>query len=95
MAVWHKVAPPPLYVLVGMSSADLAYSTAQYAQLGHKLQYLSAYSIAGIDRYAAIWSKPAGANPKGEWKTHVSRCSRSATWEYASRLSWRTSVPSV
>ena len=47
------------------ASLDL-YSTVYATSQGYQLQYLSAYSINGLDYYAAIWSKPANASPNSE-----------------------------
>lgn len=67
MAVWHKIAPPVFMLKTNLLNASLDFYSTYYAiAQGYQLQYLSAYSINGLDYYAALWSKPANASPNSE-----------------------------
>lgn len=44
----------------GMTSTDLARKIGQYSKQGFRLNQLSGYQDQGKDRYAAIWTRPAG-----------------------------------
>ncbi|MFC4584841.1 hypothetical protein [Sphaerisporangium corydalis] len=61
-AIWEKSAGPAWVARHGLTSAQYQAEFDRLVGLGHRLVHVDGYTVAGQDRYAAIWDR--GASPR-------------------------------
>lgn len=59
-AIWEKTTGPALVARHGMTAATYQSNFDTFVGQGYRLTHVSAYQLAGADRYAAIWEKVSG-----------------------------------
>jgi CubicO group peptidase (beta-lactamase class C family) len=59
-AIWEKKAGPAYVARHGLTSAQYQAEFNKWVGQGYRLTYISGYSVAGDDRYAAIFEKVGG-----------------------------------
>lgn len=59
-AIWEKTTGPALVARHGMTAATYQSNFDTFVGQGYRLTHVSAYQVAGADRYAAIWEKVSG-----------------------------------